>query len=211
MSRIIETIVYSADELEGAPRDHACDWYRRTALSDDWHDFLFEDFGLICAIIGVDLRLRPVRLQGGGTRAEPAIFFSGFSSQGDGASFEGHYRYAPKAARRIRDHAPQDTAIHEIADRLQTVQRPWFYGLEASIRQTGRYVHEYSMAIIVSRASLDVTPGAEDIVIEALRDLARWFYRQLEAAYDYVTSDEQVDEGLRAAGFTFTEDGQRFG
>ncbi|MET0238921.1 MAG: hypothetical protein ABW184_03395 [Sphingobium sp.] len=68
MSRIVETSVYSADELEGAPRNHARDWYRRTALSDDWHDYLFDDFGLICAIIGVDLRLRPVRLHGGGTR-----------------------------------------------------------------------------------------------------------------------------------------------
>ncbi len=211
MSRTIETIVYSADELEGASRERARDWYRRTALSDDWHDCLFEDFGHICAIIGVDLRVRPVRLYGGGTRTEPAIFFSGFSSQGDGASFEGHYRYAPKAALRIRDHAPKDAALHEIADRLQAVQRRCFYGLEASIRQTGRCVHEYSMAIIVSRSSVDVSHDVEEIVIEALRDLARWLYRHLEAAYDYETSDEQVDEGLRANGFTFTEDGQRFG
>ena len=48
-------------------------------------------------------------------------------------------------------------------------------------------------------------------MIEALRDLARWLYRQLEREYDYLTSDESVDDAIRANNYTFTETGRRFG
>jgi hypothetical protein len=49
------------------------------------------------------------------------------------------------------------------------------------------------------------------VVTEALRDLAIWLYRQLEQEYDHLTSDEAVDETLVANGYTFTEEGRRFG
>ncbi|EEW61100.1 conserved hypothetical protein [Ruegeria sp. TrichCH4B] len=46
---------------------------------------------------------------------------------------------------------------------------------------------------------------------EALRDLARWLYRQLEAEYDHLTSDEAIKEGIIVNEYTFTEGGSRFG
>ncbi len=70
------------------------------------------------------------------------------------------------------------------------------------------------MAISVERDSptwQDMIADAEDIVIEALRDLARWPYRQLEREYEYLTSDEAVDEAIAANDYTFTSDGKRFG
>ena len=70
------------------------------------------------------------------------------------------------------------------------------------------------MAISVERNSptdQEMTADAEDAVIEALRDLARWLYRQLELEYEYQTSDDQVDEAIRANEYTFTEAGRRFG
>mgnify|MGYP003909821093 CR=1 FL=1 len=45
----------------------------------------------------------------------------------------------------------------------------------------------------------------------ALRDLARWLYRQLEAEYDHLTSDETIEEGIIVNEYTFTESGRRFG
>ena len=45
----------------------------------------------------------------------------------------------------------------------------------------------------------------------ALRDLARWLYRQLEREYEYQTSDAVVDEAIIANGYTFTNSGRRFG
>ena len=70
------------------------------------------------------------------------------------------------------------------------------------------------MAIEVERDSPTwqlMTDGADDTVIEALRDLARWLYRQLEREYDHQTSDETVDEALAANAFSFTAEGKRFG
>lgn len=46
---------------------------------------------------------------------------------------------------------------------------------------------------------------------EALRDLARWLYRQLQAGYDHLTLDEAIDEGLIVNEYTFTEGGRRLG
>ena len=70
------------------------------------------------------------------------------------------------------------------------------------------------MSISVERDSptyQEMTPDAQEIVTEALRDLARWLYRQLEREYEYLSSDEIVDETIVANGYTFTESGRRFG
>ena len=70
------------------------------------------------------------------------------------------------------------------------------------------------MAICVERdgpTGRDMTRDAEDIVIEAMRDLARWLYRQLEREYDDQTSDASIDDVICANAYTFTEEGRRFG
>jgi hypothetical protein len=214
MPHIVETTVYDLNELSDAGQDKARNWYRQTAIEDDWYHFVYEDFAIICGILGVHLKTRSVRLFGGGTRAKSCIYFSGFSSQGDGACFEAHYAYEKDALRKIRAHAPQDVELHAIADALQAAQRRNFYQLRADITHRGRYNHEYCMAISLERGSptsQDMTDGTEDAVIEALRDLARWLYRQLEREYEYQTSDTIVDESIIANGYTFTEAGRRFG
>jgi hypothetical protein len=70
------------------------------------------------------------------------------------------------------------------------------------------------MSVDVMRDSptwLPPTEDAEEIVTEALRNLARWLYRQLEAEYDHLTSDEAIEEGIIANEYTFTEGGLCFG
>ena len=214
MPRIVETTVFTIDELSDAAKENARIWYRDQGLHDEWYDFVYEDFETICGILGVTLATSPVRLYGGGTRDKPQIYWSGFSFQGDGASFSGRYCYVRGASKAIRAHAPNDAELHRIADELQAVQKRNFWQVHASIRQQGRYCHEYSMAIEVERDSptwQPMTDGAEDAVIEALRDLARWFYRQLEREYHYLTSDAAVDESIAINEYTFTAQGRRFG
>ena len=214
MPRIIETPVFRLDELSEGAKEQARAWYRETAPGDDWHECVFEDFETICAILGVRLATRSVRLFGGGTRQKPCIWFSGFASQGDGACFEGAYSFTTGAPKAIRSHAPQDGELNRIADALQAIQRRNFYQLRADVNQRGRGCHEYCMAISVERDSptnQEMTADAEDTVTEALRDLARWLYRQLEREYEYQTSDEVTDEAILANEYTFTGDGRRFG
>lgn len=211
MPETVEILVYRLGELSAPARDRARAWYRERALDPDWHESVFDDFGAICAILGVTLVTTPIPLMGGGTRPRPHIYFSGFCNQGDGASFEGLYGYRSGCATLIRQHAPTDTALHRIADALQAFQRRHFYGLRADVRHRGRYVHELTMAISVERASGEAAPAKDaDIVIEALLDLARWLYRQLEREHDYQTSDAVIDEAIAVNGWTFTEDGRRF-
>ena len=214
MPEIIETTVYQLHELSDAAKDKARGWYREVGFDFDWYDAVYEDFERICAILGVSLATRNVRLVVGGVRPKPCIWFSGFWSQGDGACFEGHYRHAKGAGPHIRAYAPQDAELQRIADSLQAVQRRNFYQLRATVTHRGRYHQEHCMAICVERdgpTGRDMTRDAEDIVIEAMRDLARWLYRQLEREYDDQTSDASIDDVICANAYTFTEEGRRFG
>ena len=214
MPQVIESTVYTIEELSDAAKEAARGWYREACLDYEWYDAVYEDFGTICGILGVTLGTNPVKLVGGGTRGRPRIFFRGFGSQGDGASFAGSYRHVPGAARAVRAYAPRDTELHRIADSLQNTQKRNFWQLHAIIRQEGRYCHEHSMAIEVERDSPTWQPpaeGAEDAVIEALRDLARWLYRQLQDTYEHESSDAAVDETMVLNEFTFTADGRHFG
>lgn len=214
MSKVIETTVFRLDELSDAAKDEARAWYREGGFDYDWYEAVYEDFQRIAKILGLDLKTRPVRLMGGGTRQEPCIWFRGFWSQGDGACFETRLSYRKGAPRLIREYAPQDTELHRIADALQAIQRRNFYQLRAEASHRGHYYHEYCMAISVERDSpnwQDMTADAEETVIEALRDLARWLYSQLEREYDYLSSDAVVDETILANEYMFTETGRRFG
>jgi len=214
MPRIVETTVYQLGEMSVEAREKARACFRESMDTDDWYEFVYDDFEAICAILGVRLKTRAVRLYGGGTRQRPCVYFCGFWSQGDGASIEAFYSHANGASRKIKAHAPQDGELHRIADSLQAVQKRNFYQLRAEASHRGRYTHEYCMAISVERDSpthQDMTADAEEAVTEALRDLARWLYRQLEREYEYQTSDAEVDEAIIANAYTFTNSGRRFG
>ena len=94
------------------------------------------------------------------------------------------------------------------------MQRKNFYQFTADIRQRGNYCHEYGMAIEVERDSPTgqaMTDDAEDTVTEALRDLARWLYRQLQREYEHQTSDAVIDDVIAVNEWTFTAAGRRFG
>lgn len=214
MPQIVETTVYRLDELSNEAKEKARAWYRESIPDDDWSEFVFEDFETICAILGVRLKTLRSRLYGGGARQKPCIWFRGFWSQGDGACFEAFYAYGKDSPRKIRDHAPQDAELHQIAAVLQAIQRRNFYALAAEARHRGHYTHEYCMEISVTRDSRndqDMTADAEETVTEALRDLARWLYRQLEREYEYQTSDTVIDEMILANEYAFTAVGRRFG
>lgn len=214
MPQVIATTVYRLDELPEGVKDRARAWYREGGFDHDWYDAVYEDFQHIAEILGIRLKTRTTRLVGGHTRQDPCVWFSGFWSQGDGAAWEGFYSYRKSAAAKLRAYAPKDKTLHRIAETLQAAQRQNFYQLSAEVTHRGNYYHAFSMAVAVTRdsaAAFEITGDAETVVTDALRDLANWLYRQLEQEYDYLTSDEAVDETLVMGGYTFTEEGRRFG
>jgi hypothetical protein len=211
MPHVIEKTAYRFDELDDSAKERARDWWRQGESydSDDLLDR--EDFETIAAILGIEFKQRAVPLMNGKTRYESTIYYSGFSSQGDGACFEGSYAYAKAAPKRIRDYARNDTRLHKIADELQAIQRKAFYSLTATVEHSGHYYHEYCTRIDVEDSrgfDMPEIDNLSDAIAECLRDFMRWIYRQLEQEYEYRMSDENVDESIRINGYDFDESGR---
>lgn len=209
MARIEAITLYKFDELNERAKERARDWYRQGNMEDSsWAEFVIQDASEIAKILGIELRQRPVQLMGGGTRLDDCIYWSGFCCQGDGASYEGVYRYDMGAVAAIQDHAPQDKKLHSIASQLEALHQP---NIHVDIRQGDhRYCHEYTMDIRAinegdgDECEAEVSKAFE----EPLRDFARWIYSQLEKEYYYRQSDETVDEDIRSNEYEFTEDGK---
>jgi len=203
--RVIEKEIFKYEELDDRAKDKAKDWYRQFVFNDscDW-EFLFDGAVQAAEILGIDIDTRR------GSR-EHAIYFSGFWSQGDGACFEGSYRYAKGATKKIREYAPQDKELHRIADELQTIQRRNFYKLYATIRPRGHYNHSGCMSVSVEHEDdpyRDIG-DAEDDITQLMRDFADWIYDQLEKEYEYQCSDNAVEESIIANEYEFDGDGRR--
>jgi hypothetical protein len=182
---------YTFEELDELAKSRVRSWYSEGMY--DWDEFVKEDFTEIADILGVTVK---------------NIYYSGFWSQGDGAMFEGTYYYAKGSAQKIREYAPQDTTLHKIADTLAALQKPYFYGLSATVKHHGHYYHSNSNIIEVECDPYrDTDRGTEDGIKEALRDLMNWLYRSLEGEYEFQTSDESIAEACEANEWYFTERG----
>lgn len=202
MPHTITKLVYKFDELEPQAKETARQWFRDGQLDYDWYDFIYEDAERIAAILGIELDRKP--RNNPKAHAEPAIWFSGFYSQGDGACFDGRYSYAKGAPKAIRAYAPTDTELHRIADELQSVQRKNWYKLTATTKHRGHYYHSGCMAVDVDGAH---NGDNEEILIVLLRDFADWIYRALEKECEWLQADEQVDDSIRANEYEFDESG----
>ena len=212
MPRTRTETVYRFDELDDRAKERARDWWRNLEDQDFDTEYVIDDAQRMGAILGIEFDTKPVKLMGGGTRYDPVVYWSGFSSQGDGACFEGRYAYAKGAAKRIREEAPRDTELHRIADALQSAQRRAFYRLEARCRHRGHYYHSGWMSVDVSDAGDEyraLPDGIEDEITDALRGFADWIYRRLESEYEWRMSDEQVDDAITANEYEFDATGAR--
>lgn len=192
--------VYKFDELSGSAKEKAREWYRDGALDYAWWDSCYEDFERVGEILGITFdRKKP---------HSPAIWFQGFYTQGSGSAFDGSYSYAKQAPKKIWEYAGQDTELHRIADALQALQKRHFYRLTASIEGIG----DNYISVDVARSddtdfSCATIPEEQDLV-DLLKDFNHWMFKQLQAEYEYLTSDEAVDESIRANEYEFTEDGK---
>jgi hypothetical protein len=208
MARVIETTAYKFSELSENAKEKARDWWRQHVFSDnnDW-DCIYEDAATIADLMGIDLRQRRVELMNGSIRYDPCIYFSGFSSQGDGACFEGTYRYRKGSVKAIKKHAPKDKELHRIVEELFDMQKRAKWTITATMEHRGHYNHSGCMVVGVDMDVRGLIPVGG--VTQCMRDFADWIYDQLRKEYEYQMSDEQVDETLIANEYEFDEDGDR--
>jgi hypothetical protein len=206
--RTVETVVYQYDELSPEAQEKARDWFLKDFEFEA--GFILEDAARVAALLGIEFDTHTVDLYGGGTRQEPNISWSGFSTYGDGACFEGRYAYAPGSVEAVKAYAPLDKELHSIAQQLQDVQKRHSYSLTAQCTHSGHYYHSGCMDVVVEDSrEIDVSAEAEDAVTEALRAFADWIYSQLQAEYHYQVSPDNVEESIRGNEYEFTSDGKQ--
>jgi hypothetical protein len=191
--------VYTVRELqefhpEGFERAHQD--YVNDGIDYDWYQFVYDDTKIIGGLLGMEI---------------DKIYFSGFSSQGDGACFEGSYQYKKGCVKAIKEYAPQDMELHKIAEDLQAIQRKNFYRLWANVQHSGHYYHAYCTDIQVGSDNESMggaNDEAYDCIKELLRDFMNWIYSQLEKEYEYLTSEEQFIEMSDANDYEYAENGK---
>lgn len=202
----VTTTVYTFDELSEQAKEKARDNYRTGNLDYDWWDSVYEMADTAGKCLGIEINAKG--------KNTPAIYFSGFCSQGDGACFEGQYAYRKGwRSALLHEFGPGETLTEllSIGQALQEAQAPHFYKLKATTYQRGHYQHSGCMHVDVVhnehryRDLLD----AEDDVRDTLRLFADWIYNRLEGEHDYLQSNECIDVAL-GDGMEFTEDGSAY-
>ena len=204
-------MVYTYDELDDRGKEKAREWFSALVFNDscDW-EFVYEYAERMASIIGITIDDRPYKTIGGATRHKPCIWFSGFSSQGDGACFEGSYRYKKGAVKAIKAEC-NDEELIRIATAPQTGQRRNFYRLDATCKPTGHYSHSGCMSVDVEDSENQYRDlgDAEEEIRQLMRDFADWIYERLSDEYDYQTSDEAVEESILSNEYEFYQSGER--
>lgn len=223
MVTIIETKVYTFSELSDKAKEKARDWYRDGALDHDWWDGVYEQFTEEMEALGFEFDTKSVPLHGGGTRQEPAIYFSGFYSQGDGACFSGRvdalkWLKAMKLGNTYR-FMLNGAKVHAFGTNDDAYELTGLW-----VKSSGRDSHEGSMHAEIEGYNYppaDTNPRYDRIIAQEndlrdgfqtwARDQARKLWKRLRDEYEYQMSDEVVDELIEANEYTFTESGERFG
>jgi hypothetical protein len=214
MSRNITLTVFQYEELSDKAKETAREWYREaTARAGDnfFAEHVIEDAVRMGTLMGITFKTRTIKLMSGKTREEPQIEWSGFSSQGDGACFEGTYTYQPGIAKAIADEVPADGESNIMLRRIATELES--YGKMSAVltKRNHHYSHPYTVEIEVCDLEQETVASEyfTERVSETLRDFMKWIYRNLEAEYDYQNADEQIAETIIANEYEFYADGKR--
>lgn len=188
--KIIKQEIYKFSELSEKTKEKVLEKNRNINVEfTDWYDSIKEFYIEAGKLIGIDI---------------DKIYFSGFSSQGDGACFEGNYEYKKGGLKKLKKEFPKETKLHEIAGKLQKEQRKFFYELYADVKHRGHYYHENCTDINVYKNS-ELIENEE--IVELLRYFMQEIYSGLEKEFEYQTSDKVVKESLEINEYEFYKNG----
>lgn len=220
MPRVIETTVYTYDELEPKAQEKARDWFRESSASDNFFaESVVEDFVTIAKACGLSLGSLHSK------RESDAVYWSGFSSQGDGASFDASWHAANvNVAPILADYPAKYTdadgneqesrgnaRLHPILKGFAALaaQYPEASGTVVKLHKYHNLVCEFNVYEFNSEIEEIDAAEASDTFKELCSDLANWLYRTLETEYEYQNSDEVVADNIRANEYEFTAEGER--
>lgn len=141
-------------------------------------------------------------------KSYPDISFSGFSSQGDGASFTARVDLA-----KWLEAKPKKIRM-KFSNMLSQIRENDNCEIEAKIvRSTSRYVHEMTCNAVVELSGT-YTPEGEtlSLELEALIEadrlmLSKQMYKEFQAEYEYLKSDEVLKDESIAYQHKYLESG----
>ena len=197
---IKETEVFTFEELSDSAKEKARDWYREGNLSFDWWGGVYETAETAAKLLGIDID-RKTR-----NSSQPAIWFSGFYCQSDYCAIEANYHYQKGSVKAIKAEFPNDTELQAITKGLQDVQKRNFYKLGARMSQTFR--NNQSVDVWHCEDNYRDIGEDEELLADILKDFSYWVFSALEKEYEYLNSDECIDDGILANEYQFTEDGE---
>ena len=198
-----ETIeIYKFEELSDESQEKAIEKFYDLNIYEGWWDSVYEMY--MQDETGFDI---------------DKIYFSGFSSQGDGAMFEG---------------SPNKDILNFITSGYnnQQYQKDWSrviklikngdINIYGSFKQHGHYYHSKSYSDNLDAEMTNDWSGKnysniEDIledILEEIRehyeDICNKIYHSLEQEYEYYTSREAIEESIIANEYEFTENGEQY-
>ena len=170
---------------------------------NDWHDFIFdawkeklENYGFIM----------------------PEINYSGFWSQGDGASFTCYRVDIPVFLENFNDEIGLTDKQKNLL--LALMKDYDVFGFEVK-RRDHRYCHAHTVYVDTEdclyhfngyehlQAFLtSAMQRFEDVISDKVIEFSNKIYRELEKEYDYLTSEDAIIESLQANDYEFTEGGK---
>jgi hypothetical protein len=180
MPKKIEIEVFTVEELEPKVQEKVLDKNRHNNTEDGfWSKWLLEDWKQKLANEGF---------------IEPEIHFSGFNSQGDGASFDAKINISFFTTQ-------TEGEVLEASNVRYTIEKNSF---------ANHYSHEKTRFVNWEADSCECSDIAERIAkkIENARlTLCKEIYASLEEEHDYQTSDEKIKEDLLNNECLFLADG----
>ena len=179
--RKMTTMVYSFNELSEAAQERALNAFRDINVEFNWWEGSYYTIRAAGNLLGLDI---------------DRIHFDAYLY----CIFDANYEYARGAVKAVKAEFPYATDLHEVARKLQALQRRHFYSLSCAVTE-GRSMNRY-----------ECFRFGEDYECEELGDIiddfAHWAQILLRDEYKYLTSDEAVKETIEANGYEFTEGGK---
>lgn len=181
--------VFKFEELTEAQQNKVLErYYDINVDHDDWSECVIENFKEDMAKQGY---------------SDINVFYSGFSSQGDGACFES--RIDLRAWMKAHKCISKARAAYRMAEDMD-------YSLYT--KHSGHYYHSGCMRLEAEafgypdKAYTEFHEILVPMIEEDAREQADTLYRTLENEYDYLTSKEAIIETVKANEYSFTEDGE---
>ena len=178
--REIMVKVYKFSELSDDAQERALNDFRYIDVGCDWWRDTYADIRAAGKLIGLDI---------------DRIYFDTDLY----CIFNADYEYVRGAAKAVKAEFPHATDLHDVARKLQALQKRHFYSLSCNVSS-----QRVSNLYRCFRFGEDYDCDLGDI----LDDFAYWARILLRDAYEYLTSDEAVKEMIEANGYEFTEAGK---